>query len=102
MQPGRLLGLCAARHGAGAVHSKERARLPGSRRRFWDGSMDGWMDGSPLSTGRRSRKAPTSGRKGWERLGWHGMEGMVMARSEKNGSGRHISRELRKKNIQTL
>lgn len=58
-----------------------------------DFGMGAWMD-HPWALG-RSRKAPTSRRKGWERLGWHGTDGMVMARPEKNGSGSHISRELR-------
>lgn len=58
-----------------------------------DFGMGAWMD-HPWALG-RSRKAPTSRRKGWERLGRNGTDGMVMARPEKNGSGSLISRELR-------
>lgn len=61
--------------------------------------MDEWMDGSPLSTGRRSRKAPTSGRKGWERLGWHGTEGMVMARSKKKRLWKAHFKRIKEKKI---
>lgn len=57
------------------MHSKERGSLGSSRWRFWDGSMDG----SPLG----SEEEQESSQQQQERVGEAGMDGMVMAHSEK-------------------